>query len=322
MKTPLNIFIVAALCCSVAACKKKVVVPPNQPPSSTCTADRATVYAGSGDKVGVTARASDPESDTLNYAWNASGGAIEGSGATVQWNSAGTALGSYSITAAVDDGKGGTTTCEVSIGVVERPNQPPTLSCSAARSSVLAGERVAVSGRGSDADGDTLTYSWRANAGQIVGTGASVQFDTSGLSAGSYSITGRVEDSRGGAADCSVQVSVQEPPPPPQASKLNELFFRRGSGRVDNIGKRVLDDIVLRLKNEPSAKVVLVGYADPREPRPDRLAGQRADIAKKYIVDGGIDAARVEVRTGTGQAGAGDQNRRVDIIWVPQGATY
>jgi lipopolysaccharide export system protein LptA len=35
-----------------------------------------------------------------------------------------------------------------------------------------------------------------------------------------------------------------------------------------------------------------------------------------------VDASRVEVRTAAGVAGAGKENRRVDIVFVPDGASY
>jgi outer membrane protein OmpA-like peptidoglycan-associated protein len=93
---------------------------------------------------------------------------------------------------------------------------------------------------------------------------------------------------------------------------------------VDNVCKRVLDDVALRLKNDPRATVVIVGFADPRERRPDQLAGNRANSAVTYLTSGanGVDRPRLSTRTGAGQAGAGQTNRRIDIIWVPEGATY
>jgi outer membrane protein OmpA-like peptidoglycan-associated protein len=187
---------------------------------------------------------------------------------------------------------------------------------------VLSGERVRITAVASDPDGESLTYSWRTNGGQIVGSGSSVQLDTTGLSRGRYTVTGRVEDPRGGANDCTVNINVDVPPPPPQASKINECFFRQGSATVDNVCKRVLDDVAVRLQNEPRAKVVLIGYSDPREPRAARLGQQRADAAKKYLAGKGVDAGRIDTRAAGGQAGAGRQNRRVDVIFVPEGATY
>jgi outer membrane protein OmpA-like peptidoglycan-associated protein len=65
-----------------------------------------------------------------------------------------------------------------------------------------------------------------------------------------------------------------------------------------------------------------VGYADPKEARSEKLATARADACKKYLDDKkGIDASRVETRTAAGQAGA-DDNRRTDVVIVPDGATY
>lgn len=321
MKKMFGMLALITLLVFVPACRKKVIAPPpNQPPTASCSAEKGSVYAGSNDAVNVSAQASDPEGKPLNYSWTASGGQVQGTGSTASWSSAGLAPGTYTVTARVDDGAGGTATCSVDVRVEPRPNRAPSLTCSAERPSAIAGERVRISGQGNDSDGDSLTYSWRSSGGTIVGSGSSVQLDTSGLAPGRYTVTGRVEDGRGGAADCSADISVEAPPPPPQASKLNEFLFRSGSARVDNVGKRVLDDVALRLKGEPDAKVALVGYADPKEPQ--RLAAERANQTKKYLVGQGIAENRIDTRAGTGQAGAGQRNRRVDVVLVPKGATY
>jgi hypothetical protein len=301
---------------------EKPMPPANRSPMAQCSADRSSVYAESGETVNVRAAATDPDGDTLSYSWTANGGSVSGTGSSVQWNSAGTRPGTYTISATVTDGKGGGASCSVDVRVEPRPNRPPTISCSADRTTVLSGERVRITAVASDPDGESLTYSWRTNGGQIVGSGSSVQLDTTGLSRGRYTVTGRVEDPRGGANDCTVNINVAVPPPPPQASKINECFFRQGSATVDNVCKRVLDDVAVRLQNEPRAKVVLIGYSDPREPRAARLGQQRADAAKKYLAGKGIDAGRIDTRAAGGQAGAGRQNRRVDVIFVPEGATY
>jgi len=293
---------------------------PNRPPVASCSADKTSVYAGTGEVVGVSVQASDPDGDPLTYSWTATGGRVDGSGPTVRWNSADTTPGVYTVTVKVDDGRGGTASCSVDIRVEPRPNRPPVISCSADRTSVLAGERVNITAQASDPDNDPLTYSWRTSGGQIVGSGASVQLDTSGLAPGRYTVTGRVDDGRGGAADCTVDVDVQPPPPQPQASKINECSFRASGARVDNVCKRILDDVALRLKNEPKATVVIIGYADPKEPK--KMAQQRGDNTAKYIADKGVDRSRISVRSAGGQAGAGQKNYRIEIIWVPEGATY
>jgi len=297
--------------------------PVNHPPTATCSADKSSVFVDSGDAVAVTSQASDPDGDTLTYNWTATGGQVDGTGPAVRWLSAGTAAGTYTVTLKVDDGRGGTATCGVDVTVAPKPIHQPTLSCSVDRSSVFVGERVHITSDVNNPDAVTLNYTWRTNGGQIIGTGPAVDLDTTGAAPGTYTVTGRVDDGGPRAADCSVNVEAKAVPPPPQASKLNEcLFSPKGSPRVDNVCKRILDDVALRLQNDPHATAVIVGYADPAEAHSAKLAGDRAANTVKYLGEKGIDASRLTTRTGTGMTGAGKENMRIDIIWVPEGATY
>src|SRR5579864_5392902 len=283
--------------------------PVNHPPTVSCTADKGSVYLDSGDAVTIKCTGSDPDNDPLTYTWSSTGGKVDGTGPQVRWLSAGTPLGSDTITAKVDDGRGGSANSSVTVRVEPKPNHPPTIACSADRSSVFAGEKVHITTNASDPDGDPLTYSWRANAGQIVGNGAAVDFDTSGLAPGNYSVTVRVDDGRGGAADCSSTVEVKAVPPPPQASKISDCAFGKPlSTRIDNVCKRILDDVALRLQNEPRGSAVIIGYSDPKEAKPEKIAGDRATNTVKYLGEKGIDASRVATRTGAGQR---SEERRV-----------
>jgi hypothetical protein len=298
--------------------------PVNHPPTASCSADKSMVFLDSGDTIAVTAAASDPDNDPLTYTWTSTGGRVDGTGAQVRWLSAGTAVGTYTITVHVDDGRGGSATCGADISVEARPKHPPTIACTANPNSAFAGEISHITCNANSPDGDTLTFTRRANAGRVTGAGNSPNsdFDTTGLSPADYTITTRVDDGQGGAADASVIVTVKPVPPVPQASKINECAFGKPlSTRIDNVCKRILDDVALRLQNEPRSTAVIIGYSDPKERKPDTIAGDRGTNAVKYLGEKGIDASRVSTRTGTGQAGA-TNNRRIDIIWVPEGATY
>jgi len=93
------------------------VAPPA--PRLVCSANPTTpVYAG--EYVDVTATATDPNGNALpypvTYAWRASGGAVEGSGASVRLNTTGLASGDYSVTARAE-GKGGAADCNAPVTV-------------------------------------------------------------------------------------------------------------------------------------------------------------------------------------------------------------
>jgi outer membrane protein OmpA-like peptidoglycan-associated protein len=197
------------------------------------------------------------------------------------------------------------------------------MTCSTDRSTVLAGENAEITANVNDASGTAMRFTWQANGGKVIGSGSMVQFDTSGLAPGTYTVTGRAENELHAASDCTAAITVQAPPPPPQASKISSCDFAPGSARADNVCKRNLDDAAVRLQSDPKSKVVLVGYADPKEANSEKLASARAASGQKYLQEQkGIDASRVEVRTAAWQAGADQENRRVDIIFVPDGASY
>jgi outer membrane protein OmpA-like peptidoglycan-associated protein len=233
--------------------------------------------------------------------------------------------GTYTVNVKVDDGKGGSAACAADVTVAPPPNRPPTATLTVERSPILPGERTGITCHGEDPDGDPLSYSYTTTGGQITGTGEKVQFDSTGLQPGSYTVKCTVNDGKGGTADASGNVDVQQPTPPPQATKVGDCGYTKpGASRFDNACKRVGDDVALRLKNDPAAKVVIVGYADPKEPKASKLALERAELAKKYLGEKGIDASRVSTRAGSGSAEKGmeKENRRVDFVLVPEGATY
>ena len=99
----------------------RVLPRPNRPPTISCSASRYDVTVG--DRVAITATASDPDNDPLSFSWNASGGQIEGSGSSANFQTAGLPPGAYAITGHVDDGRAGTADCALNIDV--RPAQVP-----------------------------------------------------------------------------------------------------------------------------------------------------------------------------------------------------
>ncbi len=295
----------------------KAVPPPPAPPTVSCSADQTRVYPGT--VVRLTATASTATGRTLNYAWSASGGRIEGSGPEVRFDTTGLRPGAYTSTVRVDDGAGGFADCTVTVNVVEPPKpNPPTASCSVDRSSVTAGEVVTFRVSAASPDNRPLQYQWSVTRGaRLQGSGTQVTLDTTNLSPGTYTASARVSDDRGLTADCSSSVTVSAPPPKPVMSKLNECKFKPNVARVDNVCKAVLDDVALRLQSDAEASSVLVGYSMPKERLAAKLAAQRASNVKEYLVkEKGLAAGRVEVRAVSGG------EAQVEVFLVPRGATY
>jgi len=202
----------------------------------------------------------------------------------------------------------------------------PQVECEVSSDSVVSGDAPTLSANAVSPDGaEIVAYRFTTMAGRIDGAGATATLDTMGLPQGQVVVTVLVTDAlhRVGEANCIL--GVQQAPPPPTCSKINSIQFPdlKRPWRVDNTAKAILDNVASRLKSDPTARIVMVGFADREkvppnkagtEPHSTNLAGQRSVNAQSYLVtQQGIDRIRVEVRTGAGK------QKVVDIIWVPMG---
>ncbi|HZI56725.1 MAG TPA: OmpA family protein [Verrucomicrobiae bacterium] len=289
--------------------------PPNHPPTVTVSANPTKVFADSGDSIVLQAKAADPDNDTLNYKWTATGGAIEGSGPEVRWNSKGVNEGTYKATVAVDDGKGGNASSSTDLTVEKKPNTPPTISCAANPATITVGQRSSITANASDADNDTLTYSYTASGGKITGSGANVQFDSTGVAPGTYTVTCHVSDGRGGETDATTQVAVQPAAPPKeqvqleQRLSLHSIYFPTAQPTVANPNGGLLasqqntlvalaSDFKKYLAFKPEAHLILQGHADPRGgPEFNKLLSERRVArTKAFLVQQGVTADAIETQ--------------------------
>lgn len=190
---------------------------------------------------------------------------------------------------------------------------PPTLSCTANPATIRVGETSTITCEGASPDNRPLQYQFASNGGSMM------QRDNIGtLSSkepGSISVKATATDDRNLSAVALATVNVEAPPAAPTASMTNSIAFKNNSAYVDNRAKAVLDDIALRLQQDPNSTVTLIGYADPKEAGAKRLAAKRADNAAAYLSKSkGIDAARIHTKS------AEEAGKKADIWMVPAGA--
>jgi len=298
---------------------------PSAPVAASCSVKPSEVMVGEPVTATVNATNFNPK-HTLTYNWSSTGGKIEGKDTTATIDTNGVAGGSYTVTARVSDPKvkkGGEASCTANFTVKEPPKNPPTMSCTANPATVQAGTPATITCECKSADNVEVNVSnWTASGGTISGSGNTATLNTNGAPAGPITINATCTDTRGLNTPASSTVTIEvPPPPPPQASKLSSCDFpnEKKPWRVDNTCKAVLDDVAQRLQHDPDSKLVIVGNQDPAEKRKN-LAAERAVDSKAYLSGGeakqGIDASRIEVRTGNGGT------KTADYWVVPAGATF
>jgi outer membrane protein OmpA-like peptidoglycan-associated protein len=100
-------------------------------------------------------------------------------------------------------------------------------------------------------------------------------------------------------------------------------FFAPVGDRVDNCAKAILDDLAVRMKNDPKLRANVIGYTDDSklETRKKGLGEKRAKAVAAYLEKQGVEASRMTITDGGANNPVGDNksaagrthNRRVEI---------
>jgi outer membrane protein OmpA-like peptidoglycan-associated protein len=306
------------------------IVPP-PPVQYACTMNPASVFPGEQVTVTGTATNLNPKK-TPSYNWSGQGVTVGGTNPTATIDTANLQPGTYTVSGHVAEGNKPGQSADCTAQFTVKQFEPPTVSCTANPTTVKPGESSTVTCNGVSPQNRPLTYSYSASAGSINGTGNTATLSTTGAPSGTITVTGNVQDDKGQTASATTSVDVEAPPPPPapKSQTLCSIQFnkdKRRPGRVDNEAKACLDDVALNAQQKADASLVVVGNSAPlpehkgRHARnamtAEKLAAQRAVNTKDYLVtEKGIDASRVQVRTGsTGQ-------NEVENYLVPAGANF
>ncbi|HEV7667875.1 MAG TPA: OmpA family protein [Thermoanaerobaculia bacterium] len=112
------------------------------------------------------------------------------------------------------------------------------------------------------------------------------------------------------------------PPPPAPAPRPEErvtVNFTPGSARLSNIAKAKLDEVALKMKQDPELRALVLGYSDPSGSADanQRISEQRAEAVRNYLVTRhGIDPSRIrtEGRGSAESTGDATDDRRAVVI--------
>ncbi len=287
----------------------------------TATIEPTSFSLTQGESVNLKCSGSDANNDPLTYSWAVDGQKLAAAGQQISFGSEGRKPGSYTVTCTASDGEA--TGSASSTGTVKEriiPNQPPTMECLTTTMDVASGGSIELKAKASDPDGDKLNYSWSSTGGAVSGSGETAMFNAAGVKAGSYTVTVAVDDGRGGKASCSMTVNVSERL---SVTKDKCGFFAIGKARVDNCAKAILDDLAVRMKNDPKLRANVIGYTDDSklEKRAKKLGEKRAKAVADYLQKQGVEASRLTVTDGGPNNPVGDNkkaagrtlNRRVEI---------
>jgi outer membrane protein OmpA-like peptidoglycan-associated protein len=197
----------------------------------------------------------------------------------------------------------------------EAAMNPPRINCTASPATVRVGETAGISCEATSPDGRPISIAFVANGGKLSSNRNQATLDTSDAGPGPIAVRATAFDDRQLSATAVTNVNVEAPTPPaPTAQQLPTLEFKPNSAYVDNRSKAILDDVALKMQQDPTSTIVLSGST--QDPEPPRLASQRADNAKTYLTKSkGIDGQRVQTKTGTATG------RKVEITALPAGAT-
>jgi outer membrane protein OmpA-like peptidoglycan-associated protein len=191
----------------------------------------------------------------------------------------------------------------------------PQISCSASPATLRPGETATISCDATSPDNRPLNITFVTNAGKLSSSRNQAKLDTTDVGPGPIAVRATAFDDRQLSASATTTVNVEAPPTPQAApQKMTDLDFKPTSAYVDNRSKAVLDDVALKMQQDPTSTAVLVGSADEKEP--PRIASQRAENAKTYLTASkGIDAQRLQTRTSK------TPGRGVQIWTLPAGTS-
>lgn len=297
-------------------CSIDVMVEKNkQKPTIAC--NPSSVNVTEGKSVTLKASASDANNDPLTYSWKVDGSSVSGNMASFQFGTTGRSIGSHRATVTATDSDNMTASCTFNVSINRRPNTDPKVTLSLSKSEVMMGEAVMATAKASDAEGDPITYAWAVNGRSMSGSGSTYSVNTSGMGGGSHAVSVTASDDRGGKGMATASF------------KVRENIVIQVNGRLNNVAKAKLDEIALKLQQNPSLMATITGHTDSVGSEKGNMRGgaKRADRAKAYLTtQHSVGDSRIATKSAGESMPIADnktregrkENRRVEVeLYVP-----
>jgi hypothetical protein len=329
---------------------------PPPPPQITLNAISGIRDVCAGDTLSLEVPAKITPEGTLTYEWRLNNQVIGGNAPKVSVPTQGL-TGSQTVTVRVSSGDV-SQSASATFGI--KPRTPPTVTLTGLPATIKHGETIQINATASAPASEccgtpTITYS--VSEGTISGNtfnSSTVPFDMSNRSrrqTRTIKVIATATDTCGNTAKAEGEITVALDP---EARRLDDLVFPANNSRVNNCAKRLLlEELTPLLRDDPTARVILVGHRDERETGRAAATLDRARVlnsaavisagtgicpsletSRISIVTVGTDQSSTprpalcgdsaQVRERRGQAvGTTDPRamfRRVEVWFVPEGA--
>jgi hypothetical protein len=293
--------------------RKQVETYVYQPPTIQLNAAPTvlTACAGQSARVQLDAHATFPSGATPRYQWSASGGRIDGNGATTSWDLSGVQPGYYKAYLEVDNGVANECVAFSSATVLVNcaPTVCPSILISCPdKISIDQPITFSASVAGGSAN-VTQVFQWTVSAGKIVsGDGTNtITVDTTGL--GGQSIRATLNMPGYQDLSCTASCVVQIPNPLPVCRKFDEypkITRNDEKARLDNYG--------VMLQNDPTSTAYVIVYP-ARNGKAGEVQQQSTRVVDYLSNSRGIDKGRIVVVIGPARDELSTE------LWVcPQGS--
>ena len=173
------------------------------------------------------------------------------------------------------------------------PNRPPVFNgpIQANPPTLEPGQTTNLSAPATDPDGDTITYTWSAQAGTYNSqNGMNTQW-TAPNQEGNYPLTVTANDGRGGTAQNMITIPVMRRAP--ITFEDVHFDFDKSTLRPDAIA--ILDTAVMTLQANPMLTITIEGHTDSVGTAEYNLSlgERRANAVRDYLLNRGIAAGRM-----------------------------